>query len=325
MEKAGAADERVLSCAVDSGRAGLTLSAFLASRFPYRSEPQWAAMAAAGAVLVNGGPAAAGMVLSAGYEVRYRPASAKEPPVDGRVAVLYEDADIMVVNKSGNLPVHPAGRYFRNTLWRILREELGVPEPSIINRLDRETSGVVLAARNRAAAAACRLQFDRREVGKAYLVLTEGGPAAPLRAAGYMTACAGSAIRKKRLFVPSASPAPEPGRASDWAETFFTPLRAAGELRLLRAEPRTGRLHQIRATLLALGWPVAGDKMYGRDEGLFLRFLSDGFTPEDRASLRIGRQALHASELSFRHPSDGRRMSVKAPLPADMAALCGEI
>lgn len=317
-------NERILRCAVAPAEAGLGLAAFLSARFPYHDEAEWAALAAAGALLVNGGPAAPGLRLAGGDEVRFVPPSGQEPLVDEAVTVLYEDADILLVNKPGNLPAHPAGKYFNNTLWRLLKDRFGVAEPSIMNRLDRETSGVTLVARNSAAAQACRRQFSARGVGKKYTVFVEGGFSAPLRARGYLGPAAGSAVRKKMLFSPSQEPSPEPGQESRWADTEFRPLRSSGGFSVVEAVPHTGRLHQIRATLLALGFPVVGDKIYGVDEGLFLRFIADALTPEDKARLRLPRQALHASELSFRHPSDGRPMTVAAPLPADMLALLGD-
>lgn len=304
-------------------QSGSALAAFLAARFPYHTLAGWTALAAGGAVLVNGAPAGPDLELGENDVVLYSPAGAAEPAADRTVSVLYEDRDIMVVAKSGNLPAHPAGRYFRNTLWGVLQDDLGVGEPSIINRLDRETSGVTLVARHPAAARACRRQFDEHSVAKTYLAVTEGEFAAPARARGYIGPCPGSAIRKKRRFEPSAADGPEPGREAQWADTEFFPEERHGVLTLVRAVPRTGRLHQIRATLLALGKPVAGDKMYGLDEGVFLRFVADQLTPADAALMRIGRQALHAASLSFLHPADGRPMTVSAPLPADMRGLLG--
>jgi 23S rRNA pseudouridine955/2504/2580 synthase/23S rRNA pseudouridine1911/1915/1917 synthase len=303
-----------------SGRA---LAAFLAARFPYHNLAGWTALALGGAVLVNGAPAGPDLELGENDAVLYRPAGAAEPAVDLAAAVLYEDSDIILVSKSGNLPAHPAGRYFRNTLWGLLRDRLGVEEPSIINRLDRETSGVTLVAKHQAAARACRRQFDERSVSKTYLAVAEGELAAPIRARGYMGPCPGSAIRKRRRFEPSAAEGPEPGREAQWADTEFFPAERHGALTLVRAVPHTGRLHQIRATLLALGKPVAGDKMYGLDEGVFLRFVEDRLTAADAALMRLGRQALHASELSFLHPADGRPMTVSAPLPPDLRGLLG--
>ncbi|OGR43829.1 MAG: hypothetical protein A2X35_08950 [Elusimicrobia bacterium GWA2_61_42] len=303
--------------------AGGSLAAFLSARFPYHTPEEWTRLAAEGAVRLNDAPPEPGRVLAEGDLIQYFPAESAEPVSDLAVTVLYEDRDIILVNKTGDLPAHPAGRYFKNTLWMVLRERLNVPEPSIINRLDRETSGVTLVARNARAALACWRQFAARSVQKKYTVFTEGVFERAEIARGYIAPAAASAIRKKRQFEPSAALQPEPGREAQWAETLFTPVKSLKGFSVLEAIPHTGRTHQIRATLLALGRPVVGDKMYGLDENIFLRLVEDRMTPEDAVKMRLARQALHASELNFLHPADGRPMKVRAPLPADMQALLG--
>ncbi|OGR66881.1 MAG: hypothetical protein A2081_03160 [Elusimicrobia bacterium GWC2_61_19] len=301
--------------------AGVRLVPFLAARFPYNSPEEWARLAGGGAVRINDALPEPGRVLMEGDVIQYFPAAAPEPDVDTAVTVLYEDRDIILVNKSGDLPAHPAGRYFKNTLWWVLRERLNVAEPSIVNRLDRETSGVTLVARNARAALNCRRQFAARSVIKKYTVVIEGAFERAVRARGYIVQAKASAIRKKRQFEPSAEARPAPGREAEWAETLFTPLKSAGGLSVLEAVPHTGRLHQIRATLSALGCPVVGDKMYGLDELVFLRMIEGRLTPEDSIKMRLARQALHAGELTFLHPADGRPMTITAPLPADMVRL----
>jgi len=312
-----------MRCAVRREHAGLELAAFLGARFPYHTAEDWARLAAEGAVLLNDAPPPPGRLLAEGDIVRYMPAGGPEPRVDTAFTVLYEDRDIVVVDKPGNLPAHPAGRYFKHTLWWALKERLGITNPGVINRLDRETSGVTLVAKNPIADRSCRAQFSSRGVTKKYIAIVEGAFPGPLLARGYMSSGSTAVIRKKQLFEPAAGPLPEPGRESQWAETAFTLLERKKDLSVVEAVPHTGRLHQIRATLLALGFPLAGDKIYGLDEGVFPRFLEDRLTEGDAAKMRLGRQALHAAELSFRHPSDGRAMTVKAPLPADMSALLG--
>lgn len=313
--------ERILSCVIRRDEAGARLIDFLGTRFPYHDAAGWARLAGDGALLVNGAIASVDIVLKENDLVRFRADGAPEPAADKAVSVLYEDRDIIVVDKSGNLPAHPAGRYFRNTLWGVLKEKFDVAEPSIINRLDRETSGVTLVAKNPAASDMCRKQFASRGVTKKYTAIVEGALAGPVRSRGYIVPRVDSAIRKKRRFEPANGSSPEPGREAEWADTEFTPGERHGGISVVEAVPHTGRLHQIRATLLSLGCPVVGDKMYGLDEGVFIRFIDNRLTPEDAARMRIGRQALHASSLAFLHPADGRGMAITAPLPADMRAL----
>lgn len=312
-----------MRCTVRKEDAGGSLVAFLSARFPYHTPGDWTRLAAEGAVRLNEALPEPGRVLAEGDLIQYFPAESAEPESDLAVTVLYEDRDIIVVNKTGDLPAHPAGRYFRNTLWMVLRERLNVAEPSIINRLDRETSGVTLVARNARAALVCWRQFAARTVTKKYTVVTEGVFEKAVVARGYIAPAAASAIRKKRMFEPSAASSPAAGREAQWAETVFTPVKSLKGLSVLEAIPHTGRLHQIRATLLALGSPVVGDKMYGLDETVFLRLVESRMTPEDAVKMRMPRQALHAGELNFLHPADGRPMKITAPLPADMQALLG--
>ncbi|HNW45196.1 MAG TPA: RluA family pseudouridine synthase [Elusimicrobiales bacterium] len=315
--------DRIMRCTIRPEEAGRSLLSFLEARFPYRTGEEWRGLVGAGAIMLNDEPVAPERVLAEKDVLRYYPADKPERGVDRNVTVLYDDADIIVVGKTGNLPVHPAGNYFKNTLWWILKEQLGVASPGIINRLDRETSGVTLIAKNPRANKSCREQFTARKVTKKYTVFVEGAFGAPVRARGYITAGPTSVIRKKQRFEPAACESPEPGREAQWAETQFTLLERRGAVSVLEAVPHTGRLHQIRATLLALGWPVVGDKMYGLDEGVFPRFLEDLLTPADAALMRLGRQALHASELTFRHPATGAPLTITAPLPPDMRALLG--
>jgi 23S rRNA pseudouridine955/2504/2580 synthase/23S rRNA pseudouridine1911/1915/1917 synthase len=133
-----------------------------------------------------------------------------------------------------------------------------------------------------------------------------------------MKADPASPVGKRRLFVEGV-PVEEAG--SDWAETRFRRLAEGNGISLVEAVPATGRLHQIRATLHACGYPVIGDKLYGVDPDLFLRFRSGALTGADRTALRLNRQALHAARLRMRHPRTRQWLDVEAPMPGDMAAL----
>ncbi len=219
-----------------------------------------------------------------------------EPPVLRSVGILYEDDDLLVADKPGNLPCHPGGRYCGNTLLHLLRARGGNGENlRIINRLDRETSGIVLVAKTAAMAKSLAGQFRRHTAQKEYTVLVHGAFPAHLEARGWLLPDADSVIRKKRRFVTDKdSPTPE----AESAETDFELLALQDGISRVLARPRTGRTHQIRATLLSLGFPVVGDKIYGLDETFFLRFITDALTDSDRARLILPRQALHASALT---------------------------
>ncbi len=312
---------------------GVTLLAFLVQRFTYHTSERWSERIAGGRVRVNDRRTDEARVLRAGDTVVYLADDVIEPPANLDVALLYEDADILVVDKPANLPSHPGGRYFNHTLWAVLKTRWNVTEPFLVNRLDRETSGITLVARHAKAAQRCRIQFAERRVEKRYLALVEGTfPEAPLAVAGWLLPDPAVAVRKQRQFLahplaagvslatPPADTVP-PTAVAEWAGTAFQRLAVHGEISLVEARPDTGRQHQIRAMLLALGYPLVGDKLYGRAPGAFERFCQQALTAEDLRLLRLPRQALHAASLRFRHPRTGHWLQLEAPLPADMAGL----
>ena len=322
---------------------GTAVADFLAERFPYHDRAGWCDRIGAGTVTINEKPCVSETSLRTGDRLSYEPDSRPEPPVDFNIGIISDDDDLLLVNKSGNLPCHPGGRYFNHTLWAWLKKEQGLADFTFVNRIDRETSGLVVIAKNFAASENCRKQFSSRKVVKRYKALVESADfPAELETAGWLLADTESAIRKKRKFVqivpdgravcprPPHAPILAEGRTAgtavptndaEWAETKFRLIKQCGELALIEAEPHTGRLHQIRATLLALGTPIVGDKLYGVDETLFLRFCKDTLTDADRARLRMDRQALHAAGLSFHHPKFGRPVAVDLDLPEDMQQL----
>lgn len=301
--------------------AGKTLVDFLSVRFPYHDAAAWRRLIQEGRVRVNGRSALPDAVLQVADVLRYDASDIPEPPVNTAFSVVTDDPLLLIVNKPGNLPCHPGGRYFNHTLWALLKERQGVKDPVFINRLDRETSGLVVIAKTPEAAQNLWKQFAAHKVVKRYTAFVEGVFPERAEAAGWLVADAGSAIRKKRKFVPGKADAKPPDTSAEWAETAFERVRVCDGFSVVTAQPRTGRLHQIRATLLALGFPVTGDKLYGVDETLFLRFCTDSLTEADRLRLRLPRQALHAGYLRYHHPRFGALTEVDAPLPADMAAL----
>jgi RluA family pseudouridine synthase len=320
--------QRRIQSRIQPDAAGQCVLTFLTDRFPYHPAPEWAQRIAGNHVLLNGVAAASERVLAAGDLLEYTAYDTPEPAVNLDVRVVHEDADLLIVDKPPNLPCHPGGRYFNHTLWAVLKTTFGMTAPALVNRLDRETSGLVVVARNDRAARICREQFARRRVTKRYIALVEGCFPDTAEASGCMVPDPASCVRKQRLFKPAAMLTPEEqGEQShrQWAETAFRSLGHHEGISVVEAVPRTGRLHQIRATLHALGFPVVGDKLYGPDPALFIRFCTDRLSDEDRLRLRIKRQALHAASLEFRHPEDGRPVQFQAPLPEDLLALIGPL
>ena len=241
------------------------------------------------------------------------------------ILLVAEGDDWLVVSKPPHLLVHPTRPGGPVTLLDRLRELLAYEcacggQVSLIHRLDRETSGLMLVAKTSAAARRFSLDMMRGRIAKEYLALVRGWPAwdattvdAPLLRQGERQP---SAIWLKRAIHPHGAS----------ARTRFEVMRRGARTEdgerwsLVRAVPETGRLHQIRVHLAHLGHPVVGDKIYGPDEGCYLRFIETGWTPELARVLWLDRHALHAHRLTF-DPGDGRGpRAVEAPLPGDMGA-----
>lgn len=315
--------EKKLAVLIQPAQAGQQLLDFISRRFTYRSRKEWRTELTANRFLINNSRARAEDILAAGDQLVYLMPPLVEPPVDCGYAVLHEDADLLVINKPAPLPCHPGGRFFAHTLWALLKENHGLADPRLVNRLDRETSGIVLVAKNKAAARQCQQQFAERRVEKVYLVVVEGNfPDTPIamKVDGWLGLDPGNSIRKKmRLFPEKNNASPEAVKSSTSFRRLFGVLD--GSLSLLEARPYTGRCHQIRATLLSLGFPVVGDKLYGVDEELFLRFQEDRLSSADLTCLRLPRQALHASSLRLCHPTTGREIEFLSPFPSALRGL----
>ena len=295
------------------------LDRYLAIRFPYRSRAQWARIIREGRILLDGRSARPGQRLRAGARIDYHPESIPEPEVSADVQVLHEDDWMIAVDKPANLPLHPSGKYFRNTLLSQLLlargETLDAPGLRVVHRLDRETSGVVVFGKTVAATRFLAGQFEHRKAAKSYLVLVHGSPPERFSIDAHLGPKRDSLIRKAVGVVSS------PEGVS--AQTEFLRFASGSDLALLEARPRTGRMHQIRVHLQHAGYPVVGDKMYGLDERFFLKLAAgESLSPEDEARLLLPRQALHAWKLTVMHPRDRAPITFRASLPSDMAELC---
>jgi 23S rRNA pseudouridine1911/1915/1917 synthase len=266
--------------------------------------------------------------------------------------VVFEDEDILVVDKPGGMVCHSAQRPEYGSLVDWLRE-YGVTPPRMINRLDRETSGLIVVAKNERAAKILGKAVLRREIEKHYLAICWGEftedhgvidqpIAVSQTSAVYTKRVVDNATGKpsvteyaverrlKRGGVRRRSPdradgidretfGQEPcgvGRPADneQAETFS----------LVRLTPRTGRAHQLRVHMAWLGHPIIGDKIYGPDETLYLQFIEKGVTNEMLDKLLLPRHALHAEGVAFRHPTLQQTCTFQAPLPKDMGTFIKE-
>lgn len=220
--------------------------------------------------------------------------------------ILYEDADLVVVDKPGWLVCHPSKNGPWSSLVGAVKEWSGEARIHLVSRLDRETSGVVVLARNHETASRLQTAFARRLVGKRYVALLAGR---------LESACATESNLEKDPESPVAVAQRVCfGGRGKAARTLFRPLENWGNCTLAEVIPETGRKHQIRVHAAWLGHPVVGDKLYGGDPQAYLDFIAGGWTEELRRRLRYPRQALHAAELRIRS-GDGEEWVWEAACP----------
>ena len=307
---------------LDAAAARERLDVFLHRAIPERSRSFLARAIDAGAVRVDGVTARAGLKLRAGAVVRF---TVPPPPREGPAAeeiplvFLYVDAWMAAVDKPPGMVVHPAKGNWKGTLagalkWHLERDGVGLStaggavRPGIVHRLDRDTSGVIVVARTEEAHHALARQFERRTTAKTYLAITQGVPRfdrdeidLPIGIHPYQREK--MAVRRDHA-------------TSREAVTRYEVLERFRAGALVRVTPKTGRTHQIRVHLAALGCPVLGDALYsgrGVIEPTFLRLPA--------GPPLLARQALHAATLELDHPASGERLTLSAPLPADLEAM----
>jgi 23S rRNA pseudouridine1911/1915/1917 synthase len=302
--------------------AGARLDVFLARAFPERSRSFLARAIDGGAVRLDGVPARSSVKLRAGSVVCFRvPPPPREGPAAEEIALdfLHVDAWMAVVNKPAGMVVHPAKGNWKGTLagalkWHLDRDGSGLStaggptRPGIVHRLDRDTSGVIVVARTEEAHHALARQFERRTTEKTYLAITQGVPRfdrdeinLPIGIHPYQREK--MAVRRDHT-------------TSREAVTRFEVLERFRAAALVRVTPKTGRTHQIRVHLAAIGCPVLCDGLYSGRAVIERSFLRLPAGPP-----LLARQALHAASLAIDHPASGERMTFSAPLPADLAAM----
>ena len=278
---------------------GARLDVYVAQHCPGLSRSRARRIIEDGLATVNGRPAKSSHLLRAGDAVSVRvppPAALDLAPESIPLSVVYEDQDLLVVDKPAGLTVHPAAGQTAHTLVNALLAHCtdlagvgGVLRPGIVHRLDKDTSGLLIVAKNDRAHVDLSRQLKERTVEKKYLALVHGRVDPP---EAVIDAPVGrDPHNRKRMAVV------EQGRA---ATTAYRVRERLGDLTLVEVSPSTGRTHQIRVHLAAIGHPVVGDAVYGK------------------ASPLVGRQFLHAHRLGFRHPADGRPLAFESPLPQDL-------
>lgn len=285
----------------------------LADAYPDLSRSQWQQLIADGLVTVAEQAVKASFRLEGGERVRaVLPDVAESNLVAQEIPleILYEDADIIAINKAAGMVVHPAPGHERGTLVNAILgycDDLegvgGERRPGIVHRLDKETSGLILVAKNDLAIRHLQRQFKRRTVSKTYLALVEGHIQPPQ---ALVDAPIGrDPHHRKRMAVI----APGSSARSRAAQTEYKLLETFSRHSLVACYPRTGRTHQIRVHMAFAGYPIVGDDTYGRR----------------RQELALERHFLHAWRLTFRRPSDDQEMTIEAPLPQDLQDLLARL
>ncbi len=295
--------------AVESEAAGQRLDRFLAGRLPGLSRTRIQELIRQGRVRIAGESTRASRKVSAGevieLEIVFRP-PLRATPEPILLDILYEDDDVIAVNKPAGMAVHAGAGSATGTLVNALLHrygrlsvEGGTLRPGIVHRLDKATSGVVLVARNDAAHRALAEQFRRREVEKIYVVLLHGRLKST---AGRIELPVARDLRRRVRMTTRR----REGRA---ARTDWRTLLAMDGFTLAEATPHTGRTHQIRVHFSALGHPVAGDTLYGAPRQV--RAGSQTLPP-------LGRNFLHAARISFLQPRTSVPVTVRAPLATEL-------
>ena len=324
---------------VDPDSAGKRVDQFLASRLPDTSRARVQQLIGEGKVLVNSSRARPSLKLRGGEEVSILGDPAlqllRAIPEDISLDVIYEDAELAVINNPAGMMVHAgAGDDQRNrgTLVNALLHHFGElsgvggeMRPGIVHRLDKETSGLIVVAKNDAAHRKLAAQFSGRKVKKQYIALVHGWPVKDHSTIN--AEISRDAVRRTRMTTRGRG-----GRAAvthyDVRERFDSPY---GRFALLDVRIETGRTHQIRVHMSSLGYPIVGDTLYGAPKALHrggtqarrkkaYGRASSAVSEEETSAetLSLGRNFLHAASIEFAHPRTGQPLALQAPLPADL-------
>jgi 23S rRNA pseudouridine1911/1915/1917 synthase len=311
--------------AVPEDQAGRRLLAFLASMLPAESKAALRRLVGSGDITVNGARVSTGAAVRSGDVVTLPEGLAPGPPPPARMelSVIHEDEDLLCLDKPAGVPVLPArdgtGAELRDSLLAHVNRDAppGGPyrRPHLVHRLDRDTSGVLLVAKTLQASRALSRQFQERRVKKGYLAVAEGVlPQSELTVEVAVGRRPGSVVAMRA----------DPGGGKP-ARTELAVRERFGHFCLLDVRPLTGRQHQIRVHLSAIGYPLAVDGLYGRRSELAGAGLNAILARRAVAPRRtvLARTPLHAASIAYAHPRTGEPAAHSAPLPDDLEELLG--
>ena len=293
---------------------GERLDRALAEAHPELSRSQWQQLITDGLVTMQGHPVKASLRLEGGERVQVMLPDVAETDLQAQqipLDIVYEDEDLLAVNKPAGMVVHPAPGHSEGTLVNAvlgycpdLEGIGGERRPGIVHRLDKETSGLILVAKNDRTLRHLQRQFKKRTVSKTYLALVEGHVQPPQ---ALIDAPIGRDPRHRQrmsVIAPGSSASSRPAQ-TEYKLLEKVEQSSVGQFSLVECYPRTGRTHQIRVHMAFAGFPIVGDTTYGRR----------------KQRLALDRHFLHASRLVFRRPSDERELALEARLPDELRAL----
>ena len=314
----------LIECVIGAEHAGCRLDVYLARHYPQFSRAHLRRAIDAGAVSLNGKASKAGTRLKGGDRLSFTlPELPRVGPIpeDIPLDILFEDEHLAAVNKPPGMVVHPAKGHWSGTLtaalafhFQSLSSAGGATRPGIVHRLDRDTSGVLLVAKTDAAHYALAEQFAARTVQKEYFAIVTGTPDKdrdvidmPVGAHPY---------QREKMAIRRDHPTSRP------AQTMYEVVERFQGFAALEVKPKTGRTHQIRVHLAAIGCAVLCDKQYGGRAEITRGEIRH--QAEDRETL-LSRQALHAHHLSLLHPATRAPLTIEAPLAADLQGVLAEL
>jgi 23S rRNA pseudouridine1911/1915/1917 synthase len=312
-----AKDSVVLTFNVASEHAGLRLDRFIQNRIPRLSRTRAQKIIRACACRGDGSKRLPSDLVRAGEVVFLVREQFVEPETPLDFEIVFQDEAILAIDKPAGLPVHPSATYHKHTLSYLLKERYerdGNRGPRIAHRLDRETSGIVLCGCTKSDETNLKRAFETHTVEKTYLAIVEG----------LLTEERGSieiplARAKEGLHLLMKVCEPPEGLE---ARTDYQVLERRKSHTLLELYPRTGRQHQLRVHLSAIGHPIVGDKLYGPERELpFLEYIETGLTEQLANRLGHRRHALHAHRIVFEHPRTRQQCTLTSPLPQDLVHL----
>ncbi|MEE3253960.1 MAG: RluA family pseudouridine synthase [Nitrospinota bacterium] len=265
---------------------GLSIEEYFSKRFTYQSLEAWVQQIKNGDIFVNGVTAETGYILKAGDRIVTHAGIRQEPPADRRMTVIYEDLDIRVFNKPAPIPVHPSGRYFQNSMTEVLKQLYPEEIPRPVQRLDVITTGIIVFARTREAAAALMEEFQSHRIKKEYLAMVEGKPKEKKFFIDAPIGVLKGSHRGVGDLVEKAKP----------AKTKIQWLSSKNGRSLLKVVPLSGRTNQIRVHLSSYGLPIYNDKVYGQGNDENFQY------------------GLHAWSLEFKYLGRTMKFKVKPPM-----------